>query len=155
MGSFYAGTWTNALGRIGLWLGSMLIAGAFFSTLSCLLFGPFMFFYLILIFGLPGWLLYLPFVMAVKDAEGRRIWTILDSGISIEPAAIGLWGLILVRRGGDPLSIWYGDPLLGIGMGAGMIFALILGSLTTSIYVFALKRRQRPAAQGRVWRGAI
>jgi hypothetical protein len=156
------------LGRVGLWFGSLLVAVTLFSLLLSLLFSiagsfrvesVFMFFYVTMMFALPVWCLYLPFVIAIKDAEGRRIWTILVSGILIGPTSLGLWGLILLRRGGDPQKIWYGDPLLGVlgGIGAMMVCALIVGFLTTSFYVFALKRRHRrpTAAQGRVWRGAI
>jgi hypothetical protein len=44
-------------------------------------------------------------------------------------------------RGGDPHKIWYGDPLLGVlgGLAAMMIYALIVGFLTTSFYVIALR----------------
>ena len=63
-----------------------------------------------------------------------------------------LWGLILRVRGGDPHKIWYGDPLLGVlgGLAAMMIYALIVGFLTTSFYVIALRvlRRRTTIARG-------
>jgi hypothetical protein len=112
-----------------------------------------------MMFAFPVWCLYLPFVIALKDAEERRMWITLVSGILIGPASVALWGLILLRRGGDPHEIWYGDPLLCAlgGIGAGMVFALIVGFLTISSYVIALKVLYRPstASQGRIWRGAI
>jgi hypothetical protein len=101
-------------------------------------------------FAFPAWCLYLPFVMALQDAAARRIWTLLVSGILIGPASLVLWGLILQVRGGDPQKIWHSDPL-AFGMGWAMIFALIVGLLTTSCYVIALKflHHHSTAAKGR------
>ena len=162
------GTSTNTFRRIGLWFGSLLVAVTLFSLLFCLFFGRggfrrigpvFLVFRVAMMFALPVWCLYLPLVIALKDAEGRRIWTILVSGILIGPASLALWGLILLLRGGDPHMIWYGDPLLCTlgGIEAGMVFALIVGFLTTSSYVLALKGpyRRSTASQARLWRGAI
>ena len=93
------------------------------------------------IFALPVWCLYLPVVIAVKDAEGQRIWAILFSGTLIGPLAMFLWSLILLLRGFNQKAVWLSDPLLGsLGGGiASMIFALIVGFLTTSFYVVGLK----------------
>jgi hypothetical protein len=44
-----------------------------------------------MIFAFPFWYLYLPFVIALKDAEERRIWIILLSGTLIGPASLALW----------------------------------------------------------------
>jgi hypothetical protein len=63
-----------------------------------------------MIFALPFWCLYLPFVIALKDAEQRRIWTILFSGILIGPASVAVWCLILQIRGGDLHKIWQAVP---------------------------------------------
>jgi hypothetical protein len=137
----------NTLRRIGLWFGSLLLSVTLFSLLFNVLFsGPGFFrvgtvlliFRVTLIFALPVWCLYLPFVIALKNAEERRIWTILVSGILIGPASLVLWSLILQLRGGDPDTIWQGDPL-AFGVSGVMIFALIVGFLTTSFYVIALK----------------
>jgi len=104
-------------------------------------------------FAFPVWCLYLPFVLALRDAEGSRIRTILVSGLLIGPVSLALWGLILQLRGGDPHLIWHGDPLLGVlgGVAAMMIFALIVGFLTAFSYVIALKllyRRSTVAHRG-------
>ena len=91
-----------------------------------------------MMFAFPVWCLYSPFVIATNLLEGWRIWAILVSGVLIGPTSLALWGLILLLRGGDPNVIWYGDPL-GMGLRAGMVFALIVGFLTTSSYLIALK----------------
>ncbi len=54
-------------------------------------------------------------------------------------ASLALWCLILQLRGGDPHTIWYGDPLIGVGGIAAMICALTVGFLTTYFYVLALR----------------
>ena len=141
---------TNVLRRIGLWFGSLLLSITLFSVLfsraSVSLIFP-----VTMMFALPVWCLYLPFVIALKNAEERRIWIILFSGILIGPASLALWCFILQLEGGDPHRIWQGDPLFGIGGIAGMISAMIVGFLTTSIYVIALKvlHRRSTAAVGR------
>ena len=141
----------NTFKRIGLWFGSLLVSVTLFSLLFNLLFSGAGFFRaasvllafrFTMIFALPAWCLYLPFVIALKDAEERRIWTILWSGILIGPASLVLWGLILQLRGGDPYKIWHGDPL-AFGLSGAMIFAVIVGFLATSFYAIALKVLQR------------
>ena len=163
-----SGESTSTKRRIGLWFGSLLVAVTLFSLFFCLFFGSsgflrigpaFLVFRVAMTFAFPVWCLYLPIVIALKDPEGRRIWTILVIGILIGPASLALWGLILLLRGGDPHMIWNGDPLLGTlgGIAAGMVFALIVGFLTTSSYVIALKvlYRRSTASRGIIWRGAI
>lgn len=145
----------NTLRRIALWFSSLLLSVTLFSLLFTLHFsGPGFFragsvlltLGVTMIFAFPAWCLYLPFVIALKDAEQRRGWTILFSGILIGPASLALWGLILQLRGGDPYKIWQGDPL-AFGFNGAMIFALIVGFLTTSFYVIALKvLHRRPTA---------
>jgi hypothetical protein len=95
---------------------SLLFSVTFFSLLFKAAFFPV--FRVTMMLAFPAWCLYLPFVIALKDAEERRIWTILISGILIGPASLALWFLILVLRGGDPHTIWRGDPLVGGGSGA-------------------------------------
>ncbi len=137
----------NTSRRIGLWFVSLLVSVTLFSFISNMFFsGPGFFclatvlfvFRVTMIFALPVWCLYLPFVIVLKDAEERRIWTILVSGTLIGPAALVLWGVILQIGGGDPNEIWHGDPL-AFDMVWTMIFALIVGFLTSSFYVIALK----------------
>ncbi|HSU61950.1 MAG TPA: hypothetical protein VLI55_21750 [Bryobacteraceae bacterium] len=150
-------TSTDTLRRIGLWLGSLLVSVSLFSLSLSLLFSSlsllfngawsfrvgavFAILRVTMTFAFPVWCLYLPFVLALRDAEGSRIWTILVSGILIGPAALALLGLILQLRGGNPHLIWHGDPLLGVlgGIAVMMFFAAIIGFLTTSFYVIALK----------------
>lgn len=91
-----------------------------------------------MIFAFPVSLLYLPAVIFIRDAKKERLWQILVSGILIGPACMALWGLILTLRGGDPHSLWQGDGL-GPGLAAGLVFALIVGSLTITFYLIALK----------------
>ena len=132
----------NVFGRIGLWFGCLL----FSVTLFSLGWGAAAYnvFRLTTIFALPVACLYLPFVIALKDAERRRIWTILLSGILIGPAVPGLLGLFLQLRGQlrseDGHKVWRSEPLTGLGLGSAMIYALIVGFLTTVCYVIALKR---------------
>jgi hypothetical protein len=142
----------NTLRRIGLWAGSLILSVTLFSLLFSLLpnWGGaiFLIFRVTMLFALPVWCLYLPFVIALKDAEERRIWTTLFSGILIGPASLSLWGFILQLGGGDPHKIWQGDPLIGFGLNVGMIFALIVGFLTTSFYVIALMTPTSAARYG-------
>ncbi len=149
----------NRLRRIGLSFGSLLLSVTLFSLLFNLHFsGPGFFragtvllvFRVTLIFALPVWCLCLPFVIALKDAEDGRLWTILVSGVLIGPAALVSWVLLLQLRGGDPGAIWHGDPL-AFGMGGAVIFASIVGLLTIFVYLIALKilHRRPLAAKGR------
>lgn len=84
-----------------------------------------------MIFALPVACLYIPFAISLRDAEEGRIWTILGSGIVIGPASLAVWG---TAHG----SGWQSDDI-GPGLGGGLLCALIVGSLTTLIYVIALK----------------
>lgn len=139
--------------RVGLSFGSLLLSAILFSLSFTGLFraGPFLpIFQVTMVFALPIWCLYLPFVIALKDAEARRIWAILFSGILIGPASLASWCLILQQRGGAPYTIWHGDPLVGLGGMAAIIYALIVGFLTTSLYVVALRvlHHVLPTARG-------
>ena len=133
--------------RIVLSFGCLLLAVTFFSLLFNLLFSgissswaeSFLFtFRFTMIFALPVWCLYLPFVIALKDAEERRGGTILGSGTLIGPVSLALWGLLLQGRGGNPHQIWYGGPIISLGGIAAMIFAFLVGFFTSSLYVIAL-----------------
>ena len=147
----------NALRRVGLSLGCLLLSVTLFSLLFILIL-PFgagavpLVFRVAIMFAIPVWCLYLPFVIAPKDAEGWRIWIILLSGILIGPTSLALLVLISQLRGFDAHVIWQDDPLLGVlgGLAAMMIYALIVGFLTTSFDVIALKvlRRRNTIARG-------
>jgi hypothetical protein len=119
-----------------------LLFGRLINTGELFRAGPLLFiFRFTMMFALPIWCLYLPFVIVFKDAVGRRLWAIQLSGSLIGPASFAIWGLILQLRGADPHEIWYGDPLLGVlgGVAAAMVYALIVGFLTTCLYVIALR----------------
>jgi hypothetical protein len=151
----------NTLRRIGLWFGSVLLSVTLVSQLLALLFhwgGPFSgpFFDIFRVAGMmafPVACLYLPFVIALQDAEERRVWTILFSGILIGPASLLLWCIIAQLWSSDP-NLWEGDPLTGIGCLSGMVLALVVGFLSTSAYVIALKvlHRWHAAAKGKFTR---
>ena len=142
-------SWTIRFINIALWFGSLLLSVSVFS----LIYGPSSFpfvFRITMMFALPVAFLYLPVVIALRDAEGGRIWTILRSGIVIGPACMAIWGVVLSLRGAP--SIWEGDGI-GPGLGSVLLFALIVGFLTTAVYVIALKviywrRRSRIATTG-------
>jgi hypothetical protein len=143
----------STFSRIGILFGSLLLSAILFSLSFIELFragASLPIFHVTIVFALPVWCLYLPFVIALKDAEARRIWIILFSGILIGPASLAFWCLILQLRGGDPYTIWHGDPLTGLGGIAAIICALIVGFLTTSLYVLALRvlHRLLTAARG-------
>lgn len=148
-------SWIYTLGRIGLWFCSLLLAVALFCLLCSLIFSGgiaiSLLFRVTMRFALPVWCLYLPFVIALKDAEEGRIRVLLLSGILIGPASVLTWSFILQLWGYGTQTIWYGDPLVGVGGISGSIFALIVGSLTTCFYVTALKvlHRQYAAAKSR------
>jgi hypothetical protein len=141
----------NTFSRVALWFGSVILSVAVFSVLLSRGTGVLFIFRVALMFALPVWCLYLPFVFALKDAEGRRIWIILVSGVLIGPASLALLGLVQQLRGGDPQKIWQGDPLIG-GTPLLMISASVVGFLTTAFYAIALKalhRRSNAATSSR------
>jgi hypothetical protein len=128
----------TVLVRIGVWFGCVLIAAALFSALFIRVGSVWFIFKVTLVFALPVGFLYLPFVLAFKDAEERRIWPILLSGILIGPASMFLWGLVLELRGEDAHLVWQGDGL-GTGVFQEMIYATVVGLFTTVLYVVWLK----------------
>jgi hypothetical protein len=133
--------------RVGLWFIALLLAIGLFTILFCLMpnVAPpsvetlSVVFVTTLTFALPVGCLCLPIVIGLKDAEERRIWIILCSGILIGPLSMALWGVVLQLRGEDAHTVWHGDPLLGIGGIAGIVFAAIVGSFTALFYVIALR----------------
>lgn len=135
----------STLTRIGLWFSSLLISITLFSLfLGLLLFSArsfrieslFIVFRTTMLIALPVWCLYLPFAISLKDAESRQFRTFITGGTLIGPALLGLWGIILQLKGGDPNRIWFGELVGGL---AEIVFALIVGFLTTFFYVHALK----------------
>lgn len=131
------------LGRIGLWFSSLLVAGLLFSVVFSLIVGAagtiFLIFRITMTFALPVGCLYLPVLIALRNREDQRMPLILLGGILIGPASMALWGIVLECRGGDAHTIWHGDPLTGVGGFVAMLFALIIGSLTTFFYFLGLK----------------
>lgn len=147
----------DVLGRIGLWFGSLILSVSLFGVFFELLLNPRsswagaaipFFFRITMTFAFPVWCLCLPFVIAFKDVQKRRLWILLLGGTLIGPVSLALWGLSLQLTGGDPHTIWYGDPLAGIGGIACMLFALIVGFLTTSIYLASLRILRRFSTSG-------
>jgi hypothetical protein len=127
--------------RILLWLGSLVIAVCLFSLLLSRgeSDGSVVFMFRVtMIFALPVWLLYLPLVVLLKDAEGRRWWVLLVSGAFIGPLCLFLWGLILQLRGENAHVVWQGDGEAP-GIAGLMVFASIVGFLTTGLYAVGLK----------------
>jgi hypothetical protein len=85
----------------------------------------------------------MPVLIVLRNTEEQRMPIILLGGILIGPASMALWSLVLQWRGGDTHTIWHGDPLTGAGGFVAMLFALIVGSLTTFLYIFALNVTHR------------
>ncbi len=127
--------------NIGLWFLSVLVSVGLFS----LAFDGFeneslkawwFVFRITMKFALPVACLYLPIVITQRDAEEGRMRVIAGSGIVIGPAFILLLALIAALRG-QP-DVIKGDPL-AFGLVACLIFAFIVGSVTTILYITALK----------------
>ncbi|MEO6816608.1 MAG: hypothetical protein ABI177_07885 [Edaphobacter sp.] len=141
--------------RIGLWFGCLLLAVGLFSVLFIRFYGAsgeVMFIVRVtMMFALPVWLLYLPIIFKLRDAEDNRIWIILGSGILIGPLALTIWCLILQLFGGDAHAIWRGDDLAPSTV-ACMIFASVVGFMATLPYGIVLKifHHQSAVATGKV-----
>jgi hypothetical protein len=140
-------SFTSALGRIGLWFSSLLVAALLFSWVFSLISGGagpiFPIFLITMTFALPVGCMYMPVLIILRNSEEQRMPIILLGGILIGPVSMALWGLVLQWRGGDTHTIWHGDPLTGVGGFVAILFAMIVGSLTTFFYVFALKVTHR------------
>ncbi|MBE7542508.1 MAG: hypothetical protein HS123_09095 [Solibacteraceae bacterium] len=95
-----------------------------------------------LVFALPVWCLYLPFILKLKDAEGRRLWVILSTGTLIGPVATGLAAVVFLLNTVGLQRIIYGTGDLR-AIGALMGFAFFVGCLTSAFYVLALRRMLR------------
>jgi hypothetical protein len=131
-----------AIARIALWFGALLLSALLFSAVVGRGAPNLFVTRITLLFALPAWLLYLPFVVAYTRATHRQLWILLGAGILIGPASLAAWGALLLLRGESGPAIWRGDPLLG-GMGGMMLCAILVGSLTTIVYVCALRLVQK------------
>lgn len=139
--------------RIGLWLLSLLFGVAFF----CILAVPFwyiyayvsgyhrvinslslsgiadsfvLFFITTFAFALPTACLYLPLVIALKDAENGRMKILLSAGAALGPCVI----LLTYLAGRQP-------PDDNLALGA--LCALAVGTFSTLLYLFFLKTLSR------------
>ena len=103
----------NILGRMAVWFASVFISIGVFSVLFSMgSIAEFFFVYRItLIFALPVALLYLPVVVAIKDAQQGRFGALLASGILIGPVSLAVWGLILQLKGAATVSQWRGNDI--------------------------------------------
>lgn len=140
-------------GRVIVWFCSLLAGVALFSVLVPFFWGGLWSFQLILgifsptmQFAFPAWCLYLPFVIALKSAEGVRSWIILAAGILVGPVWLTLWDGILILRGQTLEQIWRPDPLIGLGGRDAMIFSVIVGLPTSTFFLAALKLLYRRSA---------
>lgn len=133
----------NLAQRIALWFGSVLVSVVTFTLLFCVIFNArvavLLVFRLTMLLALPVACLYLPFVVMFRNAEERRGRIILLTATLIGPVSVTLWCLFVQLRGANPETVWRGDPLIGIGGIAGVIFACLVGCLTACCYIAALK----------------
>jgi hypothetical protein len=83
-----------------------------------------------------GWILALPFVVAIKDAKGWRAWFILITGIALGPGPILLWSFFTSPSRGGHVINWQGDGFF-------LVASLMISAPTTLLYVLALKWNQR------------
>ena len=90
------------------------------------------------LFALPGWLVALPFVILIKNAEGWRAWAILITGVSIGPGLILLPGLI----GAHGRFTWPGDSFA-------LAASLCVSFFTTISYILALRFAHRRSVASR------
>ena len=135
--------------RVALWFVSFLLADLCFSlffgfyslnisvSAACFIFTA--------IFALPAWCLFLPIVIAFKDAEERRIWGILSGGTLIGPLSLLLWDAAEWLHNVNSQGTWLWDS--GVLPVSFLVCAVIVGFLTTCAYVYGLKilhgRRKR------------
>ena len=81
-------------------------------------------------FAIPGWLVALPFVLLVRNIEGKRLWIWLVVGTTIGPLVFGIIDLIS----------WNLDPNGGLDFGVSFIlWSILVSFLTTGTYLYFLK----------------
>ena len=128
--------------NIGLWFLSVLLSVSLFSVafagrehanLKNWLFV----FRITMKLALPAAFLYLPIVITKRDAEEGRMGVIAGWGLAIGPLSIVVWTLIAAMIG-EPYVI-EGDPATHFGLVASLVCAFIVGSVTTILYITALK----------------
>jgi len=130
---------SSIIGIIARWLGSLVLAVRLFSVIYGLV-SFFFIFRITILIALPAALLYLPFLITLQKQEGGQPWTVLFSGSLCGPAYIALWVLFGAIRGRS--AAWDGDGL-GPGLAACLVYALVVGFLTSGSYVIASKVFQR------------
>ncbi len=142
--------------RLKLWLVSCLISAVLFAlveavpsplqlivlfqlkSVSRLFFFNFV---LLLIYAVGVSVLYLPFLIGLKDAANWHFWILLGSGTLIGPTFIVGLGLIFQAAGGNPQRIWVGDDIspgmfrllpemVGFGFTAAIIYITALRATT-------------------------
>jgi hypothetical protein len=131
----------SILRRVCFWFISLLLAVLSFSLFVGGAMGSVVFvFRITTMLAFPVWCLYLPFIFLLRDADGRRSAILILTGILIGPAAIAVWGLGHLIMGENQFrGFWNGDPEAGMGAGFDMIYATVVGFLTSAIYVLLLK----------------
>jgi hypothetical protein len=82
-----------------------------------------------LLFALPAWVLLLPLVVGLEDAEGRRGWIIGIVGVLFGPAMIALWQLAVSQDYFNNQGDW-----VAVAMAASVSIP------TTAYYLLILKR---------------
>jgi hypothetical protein len=135
----------NAITRIALLFAALLLATLLFSAYFSRGWPALFLVRITLLFALPAWLLYLPLVVAHPQPAPRQLAILIVAGFLIGPASMAAWGLVLLSRGETAHAIWAGDPEAG-GLAATMIYAAIVGSLTTIFYVSALRLLKRKSS---------
>ncbi len=140
----------TSIGRIGLWLCSFLISVLLFVLVASLPTLQWMIlfeltavarafvYYLILItiYALMVSVVYLPFLVAFKDAAQWRLWIILTSATLIGPCCLVVLSFVLTLANGEPLDVHRilreAEPGIGIDV---MPFAFGLNLVTAILYV--------------------
>jgi len=127
------------LKRIGLALGCMFLSIAILGVVStvplALRYGPrqalptLQMLPVYLLFAFPGWVISFPFVLFFKHADGWRAWVMLAIGTAIGPAFMLTWTMLAV-----------GGPWTWQANGGALTLSLIIGFLTTFLYVLSLRR---------------
>ena len=128
--------------NISLWFLSVLLSVGLFSLAFARLFGwsPDALardFLITMKIALPVAFLYLPIVIMLRDAEEGRMRVIVGSGIVIGPAYLVLRGLTFAMLGHP--GVFERDGASPFGPVAFLVFAFIVGTLTTILYITALK----------------